>query len=120
MKIYTSYFGNYRNFGDKIPISIALYPPKGFYFRGELKALAPTNKILECKNNQEVYTNLFNKRLDDFSAKKVFEYFESLYGGKDVVLLCYEKPPQFCHRHLVAEWLEKELGIEVKELDYKK
>jgi hypothetical protein len=119
MNIYTSYFGNYRKFGDKIPISIALYPPKGFLGE-ELKALAPTTQILGCKDNEEVYTTLFNKKIKGFSAKKVFKYFESSYNDRDVILLCYEKPPQFCHRHLVAEWLEKELGIEVEELEFKK
>jgi uncharacterized protein (DUF488 family) len=31
------------------------------------------------------------------------------------VLLCYEKSGDFCHRHLVAEWLRR-YGYEVKEL----
>ena len=119
MKIYTSYFANHRNFGDLIPISIALYTPEGF--SGEkLKALAPTRQILGCKDNEKVYTKLFNKRLNEFSAKKVFKYLESAYDGKDIVLLCYEKPPQFCHRHLVAEWLEKEMGIKVEEIEFKR
>ena len=25
-----------------------------------------------------------------------------------IVLLCYEKPGDFCHRHLVADWFGKE------------
>jgi hypothetical protein len=29
--------------------------------------------------------------------------------GDDAVLLCYEKPGQFCHRHLVAQWLKVDL-----------
>jgi hypothetical protein len=36
------------------------------------------------------------------------------------VLLCWELPGQFCHRRLVAEWLEKNLLIEVPELDVPK
>lgn len=39
--------------------------------------------------------------------------------GPDVVLLCYEKPGQFCHRRLVAEWFEQELGLVVPELEIK-
>ena len=31
------------------------------------------------------------------------------------VLLCYEKPNEFCHRRIVAEWLEKGLGVAVPE-----
>ena len=35
------------------------------------------------------------------------------------VLLCYEKPSDFCHRHLVADWINKELNGEyVKELEF--
>ena len=25
-------------------------------------------------------------------------------GDEDIALICYEKPSDFCHRHLVAEW----------------
>ena len=32
-------------------------------------------------------------------------------GGLDkVILLCYEKPTDFCHRHLVADWINKYKG----------
>lgn len=33
------------------------------------------------------------------------------------VLLCYEPDPTFCHRRLVAEWLEDSLRIHIPELD---
>ena len=32
------------------------------------------------------------------------------------VLLCYEDAPLFCHRHIVAAWLELTLGISVPEV----
>ena len=35
--------------------------------------------------------------------------------GKDAILLCGEMPGTFCHRRLVARWLEEELGISVPE-----
>lgn len=35
---------------------------------------------------------------------------------QDKVLLCYEVPGDFCHRHLVAEWIYDNLGFQVKEL----
>ena len=31
-----------------------------------------------------------------------------------IALVCYEKPSDFCHRHLVADWLNKN-GISCKE-----
>ena len=41
------------------------------------------------------------------------EVYEELKGR---VLLCYEEPEYFCHRHIVAAWLELELGITVPEV----
>jgi hypothetical protein len=34
---------------------------------------------------------------------------------KDSVLLCYEKPGDFCHRRLVAAWIETALNEPVEE-----
>lgn len=34
------------------------------------------------------------------------------------VLLCYEKSWEFCHRHIVAAWLEKSLSANVKECEF--
>ena len=33
------------------------------------------------------------------------------------ILLCYEDNMEFCHRHIVAYWLELELGISVPEVE---
>lgn len=35
-------------------------------------------------------------------------------GDKDFALVCYEKSSDFCHRHLVADWL-KTAGYDVVE-----
>lgn len=35
--------------------------------------------------------------------------------GSDAVLLCWEAPGRFCHRRLVAAWLEEALGVDVPE-----
>lgn len=35
---------------------------------------------------------------------------------KTPVLLCYEKPGDFCHRHILAKWLRKNYGVKVEEL----
>ena len=49
------------------------------------------------------------------NAESVYRDLEKLSNGDDCVLLCYEKSGDFCHRHLVANWLSDNLGIEVKE-----
>ena len=57
-----------------------------------LSKLNATNVILD-----------FSKMVNDFNLGKV-----------DICLICYEKPGNFCHRHLVAKWF-KENGIDCKE-----
>lgn len=32
------------------------------------------------------------------------------------VLLCYESPNKFCHRHIVSYWLRHRTGIDIQEL----
>ena len=41
---------------------------------------------------------------------------ELLEGEKDPILLCYEKGDEFCHRHVVAEYIEYMYGIKVKDV----
>ena len=47
---------------------------------------------------------------------KVIQELTALGGGHDVILLCFEKPGEFCHRHLVAQWLKSNLNIDVIEI----
>jgi len=48
------------------------------------------------------------------TQEKVKYFFETLGGDRDIILCCYEKPGEFCHRHVLANWLADK--IEVKEL----
>ncbi|NQU54095.1 MAG: DUF488 family protein [Bacteroidetes bacterium] len=65
---------------------------------------------------QEEYTRQFNNGLKKLDARKIGNELHLLSQGKNVVLLCHEKEGDFCHRQLVAKWLEKELKIKVEEL----
>ena len=65
---------------------------------------------------EEKYIPKFKAKLNNLSAKIVIKELEELSCGKDIVLLCHEKAGEFCHRRLVADWLNRELGIKVVEL----
>ena len=54
--------------------------------------------------------------LDTLEYNSVLNQLARRSNGKldSVILLCYEKPGDFCHRHLVADWLTKN-GTECKE-----
>ena len=41
---------------------------------------------------------------------------ELLSEEKDPILLCYEKGQEFCHRHVLAEYIEMKYGIKVRDI----
>lgn len=115
------------------PAAICRYPPK-CYNSAVMKELSPTPSILwEYKNSmlperkrQERYTKRFESevlgRLSieevigklvntlPFEAKAVLhEEGVPIWESKTVhiVLLCFEKAGDFCHRSLVADWLSR-------------
>lgn len=121
MKIYTSYFANgkkLRKNGIKM-IGIALFPPKWFY-GPTLREVAPTYSILH-EESHEVYTARFKKEvLAKVDPKMFVEVVERISQGTDVALCCFERPDDFCHRHIVAEWLNEKLGLNVEEFGVSK
>ncbi len=38
-----------------------------------------------------------------------------LTGNEEPILMCHCAKTKFCHRHLVADWLEETLNVEIKE-----
>lgn len=120
MKIWTTYFANLKNIDlEKIqPVSICGKPIDGWKYP-QYKKLAPSWSIYsELKlhgGTEENYTRRYmGEILGSLDQEVVRKELEALAEGKDeVVLVCYEKPGDFCHRHLVAEWL----GEDVKEYE---
>lgn len=130
--IYTSYFAKLRSLPDNvIPISICGKAPD--WYKGlQYKKLAPKyDFFMKWKENHDndYYVKCFNEQvLDKLNAERVVKELDNLllnqtttigYNGdlKEVpriALICYEKPSDFCHRHLVADWLNKN-GFECKE-----
>lgn len=122
--IYTSYFAKIKQLekNNIIPISICGKAPD--WYKGlQYKKLAPKYEFfMEWKKNrnndyyiEHFYTEVLEP-LDAFDVLHQLMYMSELETGKvrDIALICYEKPSDFCHRHLVAEWLNKN-GFKCKE-----
>ena len=121
MTLYTSYFANLKNIPDSIvPISIALYPPKG-YTGLSYPPLFPTPDILkQVKSSGDHRTYILNYKhqvLDHLDMEHVLHDLSILSNDQDTVLLCYEKPTKgfYCHRQLVSKWFG-EHGITISEI----
>lgn len=80
---------------------IELAPKKDWFFKW---------KNGEIDNDQYVklyYETVLNK----INAQELYNKL-----GDDAVLLCYESPEKFCHRHLVANYFKEKINIEIKEI----
>lgn len=121
--IYTSYFGNIKNLPENTyPICIARWKPK-FFTGPTIMSLAPSAELLhwwrasdKSDASKEKYKHIYNTQLTTKDPHRLAALLEEKCKDKDPVLLCFEKPNDFCHRHLVAEWLN-ENGIPCKEFE---
>ena len=114
MKITTGNFANVKKYktAGYVPVSIAL---SARYFTGLVYRLLNPEWIY--KDDPEIsYTKKFNSKLEKLNPEQVYKDLEKLSNGRPVVLCCHENKDEFCHRHLVARWLEKKLNIVVEEL----
>lgn len=126
--IYTSYFAKLKDLekNNIIPISICGKAPD-WYTGLQYKKVAPKWSFFkQWKENHDndFYIEHFNKEvlnplrqqdvLNDLflllpkETQQLLSNFNCpWYINPDVhiALICYEKPGDFCHRHLVADWL---------------
>ena len=123
--IYTTYFAKLRSLPkDIIPIAICAKSPAG-YTGLEYQAIAPRYELLiQWKNTKDnaYYIKCFNEQvLSTLNPTKVvadlYHKAERAYCDGDIALVCYEKPTDFCHRHLVATWLRNN-GFPCEEYKY--
>lgn len=122
--IYTSYFAKLSKLPANItPIAICGKSPE--WYKGiQYKKLAPKwsfFSIWKETHDNEYYIKHFNEEvLNPLNANDVVNELYSLAGKNqdaDIVLICYEKPGDFCHRHLVADWLTSN-GYPVEEYKF--
>ena len=128
--MYTSYFSRFNQIikRDEDPIkphhgiSIARSQPKGnsagFVTYPDL---APSYSLLRDWKENDIswgeYRERYEERLETLDPEQTYTTLVELAGGdeENCTLLCWEGPDKFCHRHLVANWLEVNLGIKIKE-----
>ncbi len=111
MIINTSYFGQIKKISN--PVSISSSSPQ-WYTGPTYKPLAPDWWLVKAYKNgvldEEAYKEVYFKQLSKLDMNKVLKEIQKLYPKEnEITLLCYEKPDDFCHRHLVADWFNTQL-----------
>lgn len=76
---------------------------------------APTKDILNRYKKEQISWEKYEVEYNELIKKrKVLNIFKQKYSIYDkVLLLCSEPTPECCHRRLLADFLNEELGIEV-------
>ena len=116
--LYTTYFARLKTLPETItPISICGKAP-AWFTGAQYKKLAPKwsffSKWKETRDNH-FYVSCFNEQvLSHLNPLRTYDELMVLAGTQDIALVCYEKPEDFCHRHLVANWF-RENGFQIKE-----
>ena len=117
MKIYTSYFAKEKQLNSLgvLPIAVSLFPPK--WFNGQrIGYLAPKKYMLDDSLTEEQYEQMYIKDvLEKVDIKTLGITLRDISHGKDVAFLCFEKPGDFCHRHILAKWLTSKTGVDIQE-----
>ena len=111
--IYTTYFAKLKKLPENIiPIAICAKPPAGY--KGPIyRALAPKYDFYAqwkiTKDNELFADNYVAQVLNQLNPVKVIADLYHQIGEArcscDIALVCYEKSTDFCHRHLVSDWL---------------
>lgn len=126
MKIRTGYFGGMKKERYQNSVSISRSVPKDI--KGhipEMQDLAPSWETLNGYKNGKIdadgYTESFYRDLmksgyaadtrifgmkEKIARLNALEALKTIAGDSDTVtLLCWEKPGDLCHRHVIREWL---------------
>jgi uncharacterized protein (DUF488 family) len=91
-----------------VPIAVCQYPPR--WYQGlTYKELAPDyemiNGMKDSSSRVHYSMRYVRQVLSLLNKENILEDLEHLSGGKDVALICFERPSDYCHRHLIAKWL---------------
>ena len=115
----TGYFKQIIDVQKNAFISISLYPSNNEFVKYEYKSLAPNWKLHENlkskKISEDQFISAYKEQLNSMNPNKVYEDLNTLVSGLEPILMTDGSKKKFCHRHLVAEWLENELGIIIEE-----
>lgn len=113
MRIFTGYYGNHRQYKKNglFLVSISIGKFKYGEIDGDIDELKPTYVMLKNGyNEQDFQKNILSKT----SPQTIVNKLKTIGNGKNVVLLCYEKNENDCHRNYVSRWLN-ENGVACEE-----
>ena len=111
MEIKTGYFSKVKKYRADGFVTISIARSARYYAGEKYIALAPPYDMIHLPDAEYV-PKYRSQVLGGLDQADVINDLQKI--GEKVILLCHEKPSDFCHRQLVAEWL-RESGIDCEE-----
>ncbi len=121
MRLYTSFWSNpeLRDL-DAVPVSISRGRPRWSlpYRYRRYDELAPDDHTW-AQEDRESFERSYLAQVEELGAERILADLRRIseeHGGKALCLLCWERPGQWCHRRVLACYIERETVIVVPEL----
>ena len=117
--IYTGYYSKVKEYEDAgyRTVSISITKPDGVCLTGKIPELCPSLKLFQRYRYGDVtekeYTREYLEQLDKIGIREILMMIHTF--GENVVLLCWEAPGRFCHRHILADYINKNSKLTVDE-----
>lgn len=111
------YFGNSYK---KLAPRLITYTPYASQYEELVKLKQDTSKLKEYiefrkKIENEYIASYYETRLKDLNVEELLSTLENKFGD-NIILLCHEPIDEFCHRRLVADYIELMTGIYIPEV----
>ena len=122
--IYTGYYSKIKEYADSglTLLSISRTKPEFAKSCIDIPQLFPSDKILwdykKGKIDEMEYTSKYLDQLNELGIDRIIKMIQIF--GDNVVLLCWESPEKFCHRHILADYINKNSGVVVEEFGKEK
>ena len=122
--IYTGYYSKIKEYADSglTLLSISRTKPEFAKSCIDIPQLFPSDKILwdykKGKIDEMEYTSKYLDQLNELGVHRIIKMIQIF--GDNAVLLCWESPEKFCHRHILADYINKNSGVVVEEFGKEK
>lgn len=105
----------------KLAPRLVTYTPYAEKYKQLLQLRQDTTKVKEYiefrKQIEEEYIRSYYKtRLQDLDVLELLTTLEEKFG-QNIILLCHEPIDEFCHRRLIADYIELETGVYIPEIE---
>ena len=101
----------------KLAPKLVTYIPYAQKYEELLRLKEDTLEYIEYRKQieDEYIKSYYDIRLKDLDAKELLYTLNQKFGN-DIILLCHEPIDEFCHRRLIADYIELETGIYIPEV----